>query len=196
MSEQPQPPQAAPAAEPVRYEHADLTPFCARSDSRYVISTPWVAGGWRYAADGRIAVRVPAGGEPDTVDERKLPPAGEVFARPGVDFAACSEPLPTGEYLVHPIDRCPRCAGTGFMDSVHCEECGHLVREGPRCEVCGGDGKGRYLAIGEHWIARRLARLIAGLPGVRWQPGRPFDDVLPFAFDGGGQGVVMGMRKE
>lgn len=37
----------------------DITTFCAEEDGRYPLSKPWVKGGWRYATNGRIAVREP-----------------------------------------------------------------------------------------------------------------------------------------
>lgn len=49
-----------------KWGQMDITKFCAVEDARYLISKPWIKDGWRYATDGRIAVREPTD-EPDSM---------------------------------------------------------------------------------------------------------------------------------
>jgi hypothetical protein len=52
-----------------------LKPFCSvEVDSRYAIDSPFNVGGYTFATDGRIAIRIPSA-EPDSqpVDKRRFP---------------------------------------------------------------------------------------------------------------------------
>jgi len=49
-----------------------LLAFCGSKAERYDLDKPWVFHGWRYATNGRIAVREPTT-KPDTDDGRKRP---------------------------------------------------------------------------------------------------------------------------
>lgn len=201
----------------------DLERFCAKETehpSYEALERPWNAGGWRYASNAMICVRVPTT-EPD--DENKLgrpkfKDAARLFAMKGFNFAACSEPWPAPPY-VRVEDDCPDCVGSGKLGAVRCSECGGeghvtctecgrdhecdecdekgwITPDGDRgdCEACNGVGKrmvDTFLRVGEHIIKADLAKLIvSALPNVRWQPGVAPDRSLPFTFTGG-QGLVM-----
>jgi hypothetical protein len=120
----------------------NLQVFCDADmgeDSRYYLSVPWVQGGWQYACNGRICVRIPANGQPNT-EGRKVPSAAELF---GEKFRECSDTWPAFE---HKATKCRECRGTG-KKSVPCETCSG---EGDHyCNGCGSmhecgtcDGKG------------------------------------------------------
>lgn len=174
----------------------DLTPFCADEAGHYSFVAPWVFKGRRYATDGQIVVRVPAEGEADSPvpdDRPRYPDAAAVLAP--LDFGGCSEPWPTGGYVIAKDQSCDDCGGSGVVGRVKCEECGHVSVNGTECQRCGGTGKGIVLVIGNHRICEKHARLIAGLPDVRWRPGVAANLALPFIFGGDGQGAVMSLVK-
>ena len=50
--------------------------------------------------------------------------------------------------------------------------------------------------VGSHLIGIKFLNLVATLPNVRHAIVRQHDRPLPFIFDGGGQGVVVGLRKD
>lgn len=118
---------------------SDLWALCVESDySRYNIGKPFIQNGWRYATDGRIAIREPAPGESDS--EGKYPRMVELF-KP----AKCTEPWPepTGEVR---WDRCDDCCGSGVAHDI-CPECnGKGMEECPKsgnveeCGKCKGAG--------------------------------------------------------
>jgi hypothetical protein len=175
--------------------------FCAAEDSRYALASPWVRGGWEYATDGRIMVRV-SSPESDTPqqDARPFPPAHEIFEK-HFDAIKCIEPWPAVRY-------CPHCFGTGEMGCTgesfeddgfrgSWDGCKH------KCPVCNGglphgDVEIRQgvpsVVIGEHWLNVVYDAKIKLLSGVRYSPAKS-NQPLPFIFDGG-QGCVMGLRKD
>lgn len=188
-------------------EQIELSPFCGGGGTRWDIDCPWVAHGWRYATDGRICVRVPAGGEPNTVGHR-VPLIAEFDG-----FAAdlCTVPFapPDG-----PWERCPVCDGTGYgwrdcdlcegFGSCHCPKCnadhgcgkcdgtGLLPDSSTTCPECDGRQEvpinQRY---GNRLLAGKYLAKIAQLPGVKYCEGGTRDTPLPFIADSGLQGVLM-----
>lgn len=194
----------------------DLTPFCSPADGEWTshLSAPFVARGYRYATDGRILVRVPAPGEPDTpaVPRRPFPPVADFFRdRPAGD------PLPwPADGLVPQSEECWDCDGRGAIGREVCRECdgeGRVLNEYDSfgdCPSCDGTGRagvrdpcancngsgwqsvGRR--VGRHLINAKLDRLVRSLPVVRYWPGQDPAKPLPFVFDGG-EGCVMGRRE-
>jgi hypothetical protein len=165
----------------------DLRPFCAIGDYGVAkMDEPWVLDGWRYATDGRILVRVPAAGVPNTITipDHHFPPAQKLFAEsPAVEPI----PWPTAPLVLKSIE-CLQCDGSG---RIGCEDCDNLER----CLVCGGIGYGSlplYRKVGEHMIAVAHDMIIRSLPNVRWFPGKHYLHPLPFIFDGG-EGRQMGL---
>lgn len=117
----------------------DLTRFCSTESSKY--GKPATFGGFTYATDCRICVRVPTN-EPDDsdpVDWVKSSPT--MFAKSTADTDKAwpeqtEQPTPcfkcNGAGIVEETD-CGECNGTGLKE---CFECGH---EGD-CGDCDGSG--------------------------------------------------------
>lgn len=165
----------------------DLSPFCG-TEGRYAIRDPWVFKGWRYATDGKIAVRTPSS-EPDTKWEKGTiaPPAQDIFSQyPGKQWQA----WPDGPYVIRFI-KCETCEGRGETFCDHCENWG-------KCADCDGK-KGSmgqsHLVVADRWIKLAYCELIRVLPSIEFSPDTPSNRPLPFRFMGG-EGVVMPMNKE
>lgn len=190
----------------------DLQAFCSTDTEGSWAKNwlkPFIVGGWQIATDGKIAVRIPCEGFPDTPGIKAS--VDEVFSR--ADFSTCITPWPDTSF-VRGGDTCQTCDGYGYLDRVKCKacdgvgtvECPHCGNEDD-CEHCSGKGhvhggkpcpdcktKGRcvqdlYRMVGGDCIAAKYDRLIATLPNVRWGA-KIATGPLPFVFDGG-QGLVM-----
>lgn len=165
-----------------------LLRFCGDKESRYALTAPWIRDGWRYATDGRLCVRMPAEGLQDTAAVY-IPPAGEVFAINFEPYAdKCRKPWPDLMQIVMYDGTCPQCDGFGELG---CSECFKRT-----CLTCHGKKTTKqehFAHVGNHAVRPVYARKIADLPGVRWAAGIASNKPLPFVFDGGGQGLVMGM---
>lgn len=122
----------------------DLNTFC-QTDGSPAIATPWTEGGWTYASDGHMLLRVP---RRDDVPERIEAP--KVF---GTSLGAAFRKDP-GEWAGVPAlditsEPCGVCKGTGKQ--YICPECegeGEVTpttewNEYPEqtCETCGGKGQ-------------------------------------------------------
>lgn len=195
----------------------DLKPFCLPdvSPTRYeLLKVPFVRDGFRYATDGRIAVRIAAVGEANT--DGKSPNCGEVFGP--IDFSAGFAPLPVeyerkqnGEGNCHACDgmgetsdesvplqkiKCDECDGTGGTEcrtcghEDYCDECdGKGSWDARPCPVCDGEGtETRYRAVfdGVGFDAHYL-RLIAALPNPEYAISK---GMMAFRFTGG-EGLLM-----
>ena len=173
----------------------DLTRFCDIEDSRYALDTPWVHDGWRYATDGTICVRVPAGEEPDSPPvfskerkQRKRPKAYKLFT----EFPVCSECL---DALGEPVP-CDACQATG-QELLECPFCGELSANprGPVCRFCNGATTiPPDTLIGKRLLGGRYLSILADLPDLRICKEGPWDSALPFV-SGELQGLLMPMKK-
>lgn len=181
--------------------------FCDVDCPEAVTSRSWVRKGWRYCTDGRIALRAPAPGEPDT-DTREWCPKGnppnvrDVFEmQQGLDQCRLF-PLPDRSHCpnrcrgtgIAPQSKvCDECDGTGGPDCPHCHE--HI-----KCEYCNGTGRYKWseecAACRPHYTVRLtpetilapryVAKLVGlGVPAV-WHDGTR-DAPARFSIDIDGQ---------
>jgi len=154
----------------------DLSIFCkAEIDDRgrHRMRSPCTHGGWTYATDGRLIVRIPA---PESIDVPRpdyFPGADEIMKN--FDPSLCTTPFPditteTKQVVCPhcPPGKCKKCDGDGELECWHCgftNECKECegtgetdysgdckvcnnTREVPvtaDMEVCGGVYDGRYL---------------------------------------------------
>ncbi len=104
-------------------------PFCARTESRYNITEPWVAGGYLVATDGRVCIRVRCEGVPESplVNGQKFPPTNELKWDEGWN----DTPIVFGDIPEPPLVDCEKC----FGGDCTCD-CGHEHA----CKTCGGTG--------------------------------------------------------
>lgn len=183
----------------------DLQPFCDTEDVRYALSTPWVKGGWRYATDGRICVRV-------TTDEADSPTYNEDgLKRPGADRLFDDFPPDGFEDMPKSLDEqvddapdaprlcecaklvlCPKCKGDDWCDKCVAWE-GEIVKANQKCETCGGKGElpRVYQGIGNEWFDKWYLDKMRALPNLLVQS---LDkNRLAFVFDGG-EGLLMSVR--
>lgn len=185
----------------------DLMPFCAGEDHpRKAFTRPFVFNGWRYATDGRIAVRIRALGEPDDA-EIKMPAAEEVFTGEG---RADWTPWPTDGFA-DDLATCPKCKGRGVMNASECqkcngagnrecEECHHVDQckscwgrgyvGGAKCTECDGTAQTTqrlYQDIGPARFKLVHVDKILALPNLRYSPASLAhkNRSVEFVFDGG-----------
>lgn len=181
--------------------------FCARHKTgRYDFTLPWAEGGWEYATDARIAVRMPTE-EPDT-HGRLLPPLGlhplwgycRRAATPWPGHDGTTEVKRCKETAVVQIncgclDGCARCDGMGFT--------AHGGHPHP-CEVCGDRRTiqaptdqmfGSWLLGGEYvaLIDRELSGVF--IVGVYYyHDDKDPDSVVAFSADDGVEGLLAPRR--
>lgn len=193
----------------------DLQRFCASQyDERAFMKAPGRSGGFVYASNGFVAVRVPeaeehAGFEQDGKLAQKIP---GLFKALDEAEPLAWQPLPA----VGKLERCDRCGGSARLRVEDCDSCDgkgefthhnheydckecdadgfHLVHRGGKviaCPECNGDGfKGHPHQV----IAETSAGLVHGsighlswlaaLPGIQMCPQAP-DKLIRFRFDGG-----------
>jgi hypothetical protein len=198
----------------------NLQQFCHPNagSTRFRMDVPFVRAGYRYATDGRIVVRVPAPGEPDTESDAaaKFPNADDIF---GKAITPCRAPWPVDDY-VRKSGTCFRCDGYGEVDGDECGKCyGSGIKVCPTCEheedcdYCDGRGKVNgspcpacdsgnstqyrsHIVVDGRPIQFKYAEMIRNLPGVQFcaSAGGP-TSLLGFVFDGG-EGAVMPMNME
>jgi hypothetical protein len=163
----------------------NLQPFCSTDASRPGLLQPFSLGGYTYATNGQILVRVP---RREDVPERVAAP------NPTRHFADVSHvswrPLRTVNIPAAIKKPCPSCDGRGTEhDCPNCE-C--------ECDDCGGSGTVVGLAsisIGAGPFNAEYVRLLASLPGIlvpETVEAGPNPPPMPFKFDGG-DGVLMGL---
>lgn len=182
----------------------DLSRYCDRGDSsRYDLGKPFVQNGWRYATDiRRIAVRVPAPGEPETPipENKRRPRMSDVFPplladpgdwQPWPHVDPCSICVGTGE-----VD-CTNCGGDGICNQCKCKgehECNECDGEGSiACERCAAKGSFDH-RFGKAELALGLAYLVSLLPSVQYVPQNEAEAPVRFKFDGG-EGMVASLRQ-
>lgn len=156
----------------------NLAPFCLRSvaPANLSMNKPFVKDGWRYATNGRILVRVPAPGEPDSKGGNF--PDGSSFFTPK-DFKWY--PWPQATLEVFPT-ACFLCGNdlVGEIDEMQCPICadyGHYLYVKP-------------VLVNNRLIDSWLNHLISKLPNVEYRTGGNFNEMIIFRFSGG-EGSVM-----
>lgn len=161
----------------------DLQPFCDTAEIRYYLMKPFSRGGFTWATNGHILVRVPLR-EGVAPIEKDLAVEKIMKVHDGASFA----PLPKVKFRDAPVGECELCGGRGKEHDCPDCEC--------KCEACDGTGK----EVGRGSVGVRGAifdvkyiRMILALPGAEMAVGPLVVDApAPFRFDGG-CGVVMPM---
>lgn len=164
----------------------DLKPFCSTDPFRPYLMQPWSRGGYTYATNGHILVRVAL--RDDVPDNSKAPDAETVIAACGKHDMRS---LPKYMLPKEKLTPCEKCSGTGNRHP--CPEC-----TCGSCDSCDGNGvefDDTSVAVGQASVAARYLRLLSRLPNIQvphWpQAGGP----MPFTFDGG-TGVLMTMTRQ
>lgn len=122
----------------------DINRFCAKNDIRSYLAKPIVHGGFVYATNGHICVRVPATeADIDTPLDGEQP--AKVLASMQKMFAEQQDQRPADLPDLSAVKRCADCAGKGSYLGVSCGTCdgdGGFERDGHdyTCKSCDGDG--------------------------------------------------------
>ncbi len=123
----------------------DLQRFCAHeSDPRGAIKTPFAICDFAYATNGKIMVcRLIEDGE-EGADEARENKVGERLAG-SIQELAVPDPAreyATGEYILPPKTKCPKCGGSRVVSCEYCYGSGeHECECGDEhsCAACAGD---------------------------------------------------------
>lgn len=145
----------------------DITKFCSEEDGRYGLSKPWVKDGWKYATDGRIAVREPTD-EPDSNRPMYAELAGLFAGRCDVPDDAPAVPTHDGK-------------GTDWEEPACCvsEYPPNSCKQWGKCKVgsefdgtCTNTVKGRTFGpihcAGKKWQGQYIKLLNDELPSARY----------------------------
>lgn len=174
----------------------DLTPYCSTDDTRMNLHLPWRVGGFVYATDGRIIVRVSADLYPHVAERPEAPkkPTEDKSMFPWdhhhLDVSLWRTPPKDMLLCNHPV--CAECKGTGVHKCHQCDnehECG-------ACHAWGRLGTIGHIDIGPVRLSSLYSYLLCLLPEVElWiDPRNDSIDSVPFRFEGG-LGYVMPVRK-
>ncbi len=160
----------------------DLQKFCFEGLGKDKIKIPWTDGGYTYATNGHICIKVPAlsdvSVEPNPVNAEKIfretPQPAEWFPVPRV-----KKPKIPKETV------CTDCEGSGKDDDNECPECGGTGKVEEYISPC-------YLKIGNQSFAEKYLYLIQGFPNVQIGPVTG-GIAARIKFDGG-EGLLMPVR--
>ena len=156
---------------------SDLQPFCDSISSN--LSRPWTRGGYTYATNGHVMVRVPALADVD--DNPDAPDAAAIFEK---YFKADDPTILDWSRVPTPKTQeinCPDCDGTGFEHE--CPRCDCA------CEECDGtgvvtNGKINWVQVRGIQFSSKYLLMLRRLPGLKMcSPGAP-EEAQGFVFDG------------
>jgi len=162
----------------------NLKAFCADFDERYTFTRIMAYGGWVYATDCHIAIRIPATKETQKPRDDDSFPSEQIPILFKRDFSLCTVPFP-------PL------SGETYRDYDECE-CG--MRD-PDCQLCDGTGTWYFdipydMVLGATIIAGRLLkRILDNLKNVRYFCDGDPETPLLFVADGDVQGIVAPLRR-
>lgn len=158
-----------------------LQSFCASGDGFTELCKPINKGGFAYASDAMIMIRVPTSESDSPPIKRDLP---IMFAR----YFRSSNllPWPSDAPMTRKLLPCPNADDDEFGNLFCIMEC-------PLCHGARRFEQDYNCKVGNHPIAAKYHSLIDILPNARYEGGVKWDRPLPFTFDGG-EGLVMGMR--
>lgn len=166
-------------------ERVDLMQFCSEERDLAYLSRPWTRGGYTFATNGHILVRVAARG--DVPDSKKAPGTDRIFAlQPTGPFVDA----PKQKFPVFVSRPCKLCLGSGYEPDPE------PGLEAEECEGCWGSGKvqeRRSAKLGGMTFNICYLRQVWSLPGLLLGPDVPNDHPWFFRFDGG-EGALMQMR--
>lgn len=141
----------------------DIKKFCADADGRFPLSKPWVKDGWRYATDGRIAVREPTD-EPDSpwafydvgavFAVRPLAKEKAMAVIPAHDGKVENWERPACVVAENPPESCGRYGDCSYSED---EECTNTVKGRTHANQCFG---------GKSWSGGQIALVNEQLPGA------------------------------
>lgn len=123
----------------------DLQKFCSTDETRFALLSPFKAGDYTAATDGKIMVRIPfIGGIVENDEFKTVSP--EVIENNIPKKEGIPVEYPSGWETWEPIkETCEQCKGGGaFVDCEKCDgfgetECDHCGHEGD-CHDCNGKG--------------------------------------------------------
>ncbi len=173
----------------------NLQRFCSRDETRSSIMHPFSQGGYVYATDGRILVRLDCGEDYPEQSSPKIEGNGFPFDHDKINEEDWI-PVPRIE-PPSAEDICKKCRGRGHA-IVRCEYCGE-EHECTWCKECKGTGAriGKYaIPIGHaHFAANYLRLLHEELPGAVIEKNCPKEDMSRFRC-GDVLGYLMPVRVE
>lgn len=194
-----------------------LSRFTNPADPRPFIQRPVLWGGYLWATNSHMAVRIPADGEESALygsTQSAVVSMLNLFS--GIPWIRgnffpitderidnpCGNCVGTGRIAVERDEKCGECDGHGhFHHGQHtyiCREChgdgtvGMATGEMVDCPHCNGDGVRHYAKIGNLYFNAAYIDTIKSLPSVvMWTPNATHG-AAGFRFDGG-EGIIMSL---
>jgi len=194
----------------------DLTRFCSKDETRYH-HKPWSRGGYTYATEGHIMIRVPR--LADVPENPDAPDCNNVFVQAAKVETRTWHMIPPYTLERKPckncdgkgyFQKCENCEGSGYVgkndrDCSDCDgdgfqPCDKIDRGAHPCEDCNGEGLGRpecYVDFmdGEKILARlqgTFLELVKDFPGVQIGIYKVMEPAV-IRFEGG-EGLLMPVR--
>jgi len=175
-----------------------LLPFCDDYYSwKYDLTEPFVQGGYVYATDGKIAIRIPTR-RPDTFHEGRFPNMQQVFDTLLTNHSGSKEPWQP--WPTKPVFAPTEPAAQTGIDCPICRTQGHYYADGDSatcvyCDATGWVERWDNVDTGKSIIAGRYWRLISRLPNVWYRERMRDGDPIWFRF-AGGDGLLMTIKQE
>jgi len=109
----------------------DFEIFCAGAGmlTPPIFMNSIIYGGYKYATDSKIIIRVPAPESKDIPRPDKCYDLDELFKKANFNSALCTTPLSIAEIKVEKV-KCPDCEGTKFIYEEEQEECSNCQGTG------------------------------------------------------------------
>lgn len=166
-----------------------LQKFCSGDESRKAIMSPFSQDAWTYATDGRLMLRVPRFAEAPEREDAPKNIDKHIFSNNPI--SNLWQPIPDLPPLLTE-EPCRHCKGSG-----ECEcKCGNIHD----CEHCEGSGTvplaAQRIQIGVNYVSHVYLWKLKELPDVQVCPSaKDNNSPIGIRFDGGGEGLLMGMRE-
>lgn len=169
----------------------NLEPFCGDPESRPSLAIPFMWNGYDYATDGRIMIRIVSTGEHS---QRADAPNQHVENYISREVGEFTELPPFDPWTAEDMAPCETCGGFGGGETCHdeCPDCKGWGHGTGRKDIVKIEFLGGY--ISDYYLSK-----IMNLPGVKIAKCVPWPGeqsaVYQFTFNGG-EGVIMGMKKD
>lgn len=165
----------------------DLQQFCSTDRMRPYLHNPFTIGGFTYATNGHVCVRV---APIDGVAKQDKPDPGKLFTQYFKDEPRGALEVAMPE-IVEDWQECGYCGGSGKEHDCPDCTCGE-------CTDCDGKGKIKEsltvtISIGNATYDGKYVKQLLDLPGLRFPVSPPKEGAAGFVF-AGGEGLLMPLR--
>ena len=168
----------------------DLQPFCSTDDFRPHLNRPFNSGGYTYATNGHILVRIPAIEGVAGCESLDVNDIVHQHFTTDLKFATARMKTMAVSRLAH-NEKCDACDGTGIE-----HECPNCHCKCPECDGTGTmPGKWPIVKIDRFCFQGNYVKLMQSFGEVSISPAQSPRNPLSFYFEGG-EGLLLPYRSE